>query len=108
MSDVILGFENIDAYISADLCTLTSDMKDDNFYEALYGKKIICTDSPGGNREIASSYENIHFADVDNTNQIAKFFHQTRVDLNQDKAIKALSEFDESQILNQYSNLLMS
>ena len=45
---------------------------------------------------------------VDNTNQIAKFFHQTRVDLNQDKAIKALSEFDESQILNQYYNILMS
>ena len=42
------------------------------------------------------------------TNQIAKFFHQTRVDLNQDKAIKALSEFDESQILNQYYNILMS
>ena len=114
MSDVdLLGFkENIDAYISnADLCTLTSRYEGmSNFLlEACsFGKKIICTDSPGGNREIASSYENIHFADVDNANQIAKFFHQTRVDLNQDKAIKALSEFDESQILNQYYNILMS
>ena len=71
-----------------------------------FGKKIICADSPGGN-ENASSYE-YSFADVDNANQIAKFFHQTRVDLNQDKAIKALSEFDESQILNQYYNILMS
>ena len=35
-------------------------------------------------------------------------FIKLEVDLNQDKAIKALSEFDESQILNQYYNILMS
>ena len=108
----LLGFkEDINSHIrNADLCVLTSRYEGmSNFLleASSFGKKIICTDSPGGNREIASSYNNIYFADVDNVNQIAKLLKQTRDDLSQETVIQALSEFSESKILNKYYNVLI-
>jgi len=113
-SEVIaLGFveKPYDLIANADLCTLVSRYEGfSNFLleAAAFGKRIVATACPGGNRELLGFYENSLLVRVDDVEALASALAVERRDLSRQEARSALALFDATTVLGEYLRVLFA
>lgn len=98
--DVIrLGFVDkpYDWIANSDLCVLTSRYEGfSNFLleAAAFGKRLVVTDCPGGNRELLSMYDNNLTVPVDQVDALAQALRSERRDISRKSARSKLTAFE--------------
>ena len=108
---VRLGFiaKPYDWIANADLCVLASRYEGfSNFLleAAAFGKRIVATRCPGGNKEILALYGNSIAVGVDDIAALADAVAAERHDISREKARSLLSEFEWKTIAKSYIEAL--
>jgi glycosyltransferase involved in cell wall biosynthesis len=111
--DVIcLGFlsDIYDLIAHSELCVLSSRYEGFcNFLleAAALGKKILATDSPGGNAELFEQYRNVLSVPVDDVSRLCQGMGESRNDLPVSEARSSLSPFRTETVFEQYRDALL-
>ena len=111
--DVIcLGFvRNIyDLIAHSELCVLSSRYEGFcNFLleAAALGKKILATDSPGGNAELFEKYGNVVSVPVDDVSRLCQGMGESRNDLTVSEAQSSLALFRRQPVFDRYRDALL-
>jgi len=93
----------------ADLCVLSSRYEGfSNFLieAAALGKRIVATDCPGGNREIADIYQNMILVPLDEPALLGQALDAPACDLTRAEALSRLRPFDQQTVNEQYLAIL--
>jgi len=106
-----LGFVEppYDWIAGADLCVLTSRYEGfSNFLleAAAFGKRIVSTDCPGGNRELLALYTNATTVPVDDVDALASALAEPRQDMPRAEARRFLAPFEWDRISADYLRTL--
>ena len=108
---VALGFVDrpYDLIANADLCVLASRYEGfSNFLleAAAFGKLIVATACPGGNRELFGLYRNAILVGVDDVEALAQAIAAKRNDIPRQQARSHLSCFESSKVMKEYLGAL--
>jgi glycosyltransferase involved in cell wall biosynthesis len=109
---ICLGFvSNIyDLIAHSELCVLSSRYEGFcNFLleAAGLGKKILATDSPGGNAELFENYRNVVSVPVDDVSRLCEGMGESRNDLAVSEAQSSLTLFRRETVFDQYRDALL-
>ncbi len=94
----------------AEVCILASRYEGfSNFLleSAALGKRIVATDSPGGNAEMFSHYPNVVAVPPDDVTALAAALGTARADIPRESARKHMYPFEQSRVYARYKALLL-